>query len=171
VSELLDRIQREIRERLEASRAAVREHERLEAALHALGGAGSRATRAVRGSGRGARPSSAAAKRSGAKARSRKQSPAAPGTTKRGAPARAGDRASAKPRQPASPTGGGRSRPARRGGGRAASSVRTKKGQAARAGGPAAPVRKRAPRGANREAVLGVVGERPGVTARELAAA
>jgi hypothetical protein len=36
VSELLERIQREIRERLEASRAAVREHERLEAALHAL---------------------------------------------------------------------------------------------------------------------------------------
>jgi hypothetical protein len=37
VSELLDRIQREIRERVEASRAAVHEHERLEAALHALG--------------------------------------------------------------------------------------------------------------------------------------
>jgi hypothetical protein len=36
VSELLERIQSEIRERLEASRAAVREHERLEAALHAL---------------------------------------------------------------------------------------------------------------------------------------
>ena len=47
MSEVLDRIQAEIRERLEASRAAVREHERLEAALHALSDAGSRATRAV----------------------------------------------------------------------------------------------------------------------------
>src|SRR5215211_318083 len=55
VSELLDRIQREIRERLEASRAAVLEHERLEAALHALGDAGSRATRAVAGRDRGSR--------------------------------------------------------------------------------------------------------------------
>jgi hypothetical protein len=55
VSELLDRIQREIRERLEASRAAVLEHERLEAALHALGDAGSRATRAVTGRGRSSR--------------------------------------------------------------------------------------------------------------------
>jgi hypothetical protein len=44
VSELLDRIQREIHERLEASRAAAREHERLEAALHALGAAGAPAT-------------------------------------------------------------------------------------------------------------------------------
>jgi DNA-binding MarR family transcriptional regulator len=165
MSELLDRIQREIRERLEASRAAVREHERLEAALQALGGAGSRATRVVRGSGRGmsapVRPPSAAAKpSSSARARSRKQSPAVP---------RSG--ASAKARQPASATADGRSRPARRSGGRAARPSGTKKGQVARAAdaGPAA--RKRAPRGANREAVLVVVGERPGVTARELAAA
>src|SRR6266550_7081039 len=52
VSELLDRIQREIRERLAASRGAVLEHERLEAALQALGDAGARATRAVSSRGR-----------------------------------------------------------------------------------------------------------------------
>jgi IclR helix-turn-helix domain len=164
VSELLDRIRREIRERLEASRAAVREHERLEAALYALGGAGSRATRAVRGSGRDARaparPSSPAVKPSGARARSRQQSPAG---------RRSG--ASAKARQPASATADGRSGPARRSGSRAAASAETKKGQVPRAAGPATAARKRAPRGANREAVLSVVGERPGVTARELAAA
>jgi hypothetical protein len=45
------------------------------------------------------------------------------------------------------------------------------KGGVARAAGPARAARKRAPRGANRAAVLGVVGERPGVTARELAVA
>jgi len=50
VSELLERIRREIHERLQASRAAVREHERLEAAPHALS-AGSRATHAVTGRG------------------------------------------------------------------------------------------------------------------------
>ena len=55
MSELLERIQSEIRERLEASRAAVRERERLEAALHALSEAGSRATRAVTERGRSTR--------------------------------------------------------------------------------------------------------------------
>jgi hypothetical protein len=175
VSELLDRIYREIRERLEASRAAVREHERLEAALHALGDAGSRVTRPVRGSGGGtrapARASSAAAKRSSARARSRKQSPAAPDTVKRRTPARAGSRASAKTRPPASAAADGRGRPGRRSGSRAAASAATNKGRVARAGGPARTARKRAPRGANRAAALSVIGERPGVTARELAAA
>jgi MarR family len=43
VSDLLDRIHREIRERMTASRAAAREYERLQAALTALTGPGSRA--------------------------------------------------------------------------------------------------------------------------------
>jgi len=66
VSELLDRIRREIRERMEAGRAAVLEYERLEAALDALGDAGSQATRAVTGRGRGSRVSAAARRSSGA---------------------------------------------------------------------------------------------------------
>lgn len=97
--DLLERIQAEIRERLDASREAVREYERLRAALEALDGA--------------ARPASR------------------------------GDRSQATPVA--------RSRARRR----------------AKSGGS----RKRAPRGANREAVLQVVGERPGITASELAAA
>jgi hypothetical protein len=57
VSEMPDRIRREIRERLVATRAAVREHGRLEAALDALSDAGSRATHAVKGRGQSrARP-------------------------------------------------------------------------------------------------------------------
>jgi hypothetical protein len=97
--DLLERIQAEIRERLDASREAVREYERLRAALEALDGA--------------ARPASR------------------------------GDRSQATPVA--------RSRARRR----------------AKSGG----ARKRAPRGANREAVLQVVGERPGITTSELAAA
>jgi hypothetical protein len=65
VSELLDRIRREIRERLEASRAAVVEHERLEAALHALSNAGSRATRAVTDRGYSSRSSAPPPRSSG----------------------------------------------------------------------------------------------------------
>lgn len=107
MSELLDRIRREIRERIDAGRAAVLEYERLEAALRALSDAGSQATHAVTGRGQGS---------VGRRARS----------------ARAGKREAA---------------------------------------GAAAAGRKRAPRGANRAAVLEVIAERPGVTARELAAA
>jgi IclR helix-turn-helix domain len=141
VSELLDRIHREIRERLEASRAAVLEHERLEAALHALGDAGSR---------------------------KRSPRPAAAATAKRGARARAG-RASAKTRDAAGAVVDGGGRRAGRSGNGAASAGRAK-GRVARAAGPAR-AGKRAPRGANRAAVLRVTGERPGVTAPELAAA
>jgi hypothetical protein len=110
VSELLDRIRTEIRERLAASRAAVQEYERLEAALGALGGPGAEAARAVTG------------RRVG------------DGAAGRGGPAQAAGR------------GRGPSAAARRAGGRA-------------------------PRGANRAAVLRVVSERPGVTASELASA
>jgi hypothetical protein len=97
--DLLDRIAAEIRERLDASRAAVAEYERLEAARRALDGSDGSGSPAVR---------------------PRRQQ-------------------NAVPRQ-------------------------------RRAGGTAWRA-KRAPRGANREAVLRVVGERPGLTTAELAAA
>jgi DNA-binding MarR family transcriptional regulator len=175
VSELLDRIQREIRERLEATRAAVLEHERLEAALHALGDAGSRATRAVRGSGHGSRAagsaqrSTAAAKPSAARASARKQSSAAAGAAGRGASARAG-RAGASARRSSGATAGSKRERAREGAASGARSAPSRKERTAHAGA-AKPARRRAPRGANREAVLRVIGERPGVTAPELAAA
>jgi hypothetical protein len=174
VSELLDRIQREIRERLEASRAAVREHERLEAALHALGDAGSRATRAVTGRGdgarassRSARPSSSSRKPAGAAARSSKR--AAPGGVKRAATADGESGATASARRRSGAAAGGRGQRTSRGG--TAPATDAKKTGAGRATGGAAPARKRAAPGANREAVLRVIGERPGVTPRELAAA
>jgi hypothetical protein len=129
MSDLLERIQKEIRERLEASREAVREHERLEAALHALGDAGTRATRAVR------------TRRPGASAPA--PSPVAPAETSAGPPGPVSDAAAAAAAPAAKP---------------------------ARATKPRAAA-KRAPRGANRDAVLRVIGERPGVTTRELAAA
>jgi hypothetical protein len=97
MADLLDRIRSEIRQRLDESRAAVREYERLESALAALDGDGE--------------PVSAGAQTS---RRSRRR--------KRADPAH------------------GAARP-------------------------------RARRGANREAVLRVVGERPGVAVAELAAA
>jgi IclR-like helix-turn-helix domain-containing protein len=144
VGELLERIHREIRERLAASRAAVLEHERLEAALRALGDTGSNASRAVSGrggSGRApARAPGGAAKRTSAG--TGKRASAAPGTARRGASA--------------APAGA-----------RGASSAKGRRRSTRRTGG-ATPRRKRAPRGANREAVLRVIGERPGVSAREL---
>jgi hypothetical protein len=177
VSELLERIQSEIRERLEASRAAVREHERLEAALHALSEAGSRATRAVtergrstRAPSRSARPSSSSRKRASAAARSSKQA-AAPSKAKRTATAGAEGSVTARTRRRSGATAGGRGQPTRRGATGPAASAGIKKTGAARATGAATPARKRAARGANREAVLRVIGERPGVSARALAAA
>jgi hypothetical protein len=142
VSDLVDRIQREIRERLEASRAAVREHERLEAALRALGDTASRATRVVRGRG--------------------ESSPAAggaPRSSRTGKPSGARGRSDRQPSVTSRRSAGGRARPAA-----------ARKDPADRAGA-ATPARTRAPRGANRQAVLQVIGERPGVTAPELAAA
>jgi hypothetical protein len=174
VSELLDRIQREIRERLEASRAAVREHERLEAALHALGDAGSRATRAVTGRGDSARassfparPSSSSRKTVGAAARSSKR--AARGAAERAATADGGSGATAPARRRSGAAAGGRGQRTSRGG--TAPDAGAKQTGAGRVTGSAAPARKRAAPGANREAVLRVIGERPGVSARELAAA
>jgi hypothetical protein len=140
LSEFLERIQREISERLAVSRAAVREYERLEAALQALEGVGSRAVRAV-----GAR-----------------------GDAQR-TPARDAEPAPKRARVVTETVASNVREPARRvpAGGRAGAGGRTgakRRGRSASAGG-------RAPRGANRAAVLGVIGERPGVSVRELAAA
>ena len=66
------------------------------------------------------------------------------------------------------------SRQARGGRDAASRAARTSSGSvpsAPAAAGRAAPARKRAPRGANREAVLRVIRARPGVTPRELASA
>jgi hypothetical protein len=170
VSELLDRVRREIRERLESTRAAVFEYERLEAALDALGDTGSRATRAVRGSGRAARASQAArgsraAAKPSTRARTSERRSGASGTAERAGRGRSGAASASAGAAGAS----GRER-ARSGASGRTDSAHARSGVPAPAG-TAAPARKRAARGANREAVLRVVGERPGVTARELAAA
>jgi hypothetical protein len=132
VSELLDRIEKEIRERLAATRAAVLEHERLQAALQALTETGEEAARAVKGR---------VSRRS----------------TGGGAPRSASQPSVQRVASPAETT---------------AEPVPTAAPRARSAGQRKTPAaRPRAPRGANREAVLKVVGERPGVTSAELAAA
>jgi sugar-specific transcriptional regulator TrmB len=113
MAELLDRIEGEIRERLDASRAAVDEVERLQSALHALQ------------AGNGERPKPVNARRRRSRAATNTRAPAA-----------------ANKRAPA-PTS------------RASASAR----------------RQRAPRGANREAVLAAVRARPGVTPNEVSSA
>ena len=118
MSDLLDRIQREIRERRAASRAAMMEYDRLQAALDALNDADARSARTATGSaGRGTRASRTRASAVG-----------------EDSVARSGSR-------------GGIARPA------------SKRKQTSR----------RAPRGANREAVLRVLADRPGITTSELA--
>jgi hypothetical protein len=169
VSELLDRVRREIRERLEATRAAVFEYERLEAALHALGDAGSRATRAVRGDDRGSRAAEAAPRSRAAAKPSKSTRKQRPSTAKSGARASARDEPGAAAGGLAPSAAAQKPTAARRGAPKPRS-ARAKVGSPARAGA-ATPVRERVPRGANRDAALRVVGERPGVTARELAAA
>jgi hypothetical protein len=81
--DLLDRIRREIHERLDASRAAVREYAQLEAALRALGGDGvaGRAERAG-GRARAARWSQGRRSRSGEGAATAAAKRAAPGANR-----------------------------------------------------------------------------------------
>jgi hypothetical protein len=81
--DLLDRIRREIHERLDASRATVREYEQLEAALNALGGDGvaGRVERAG-GRGRAARRSQGRQSRSGEGAATAAATRAAPGANR-----------------------------------------------------------------------------------------
>jgi len=138
MSDVLDRIRRELQQRLESTRAAAQEHERVRAALEALEHA--------------ANPFEEATRRAAGEASRRG----------RGLVARAGaaqdESAAPNAREPATAD-----RPK-------ASSGPAKSKRRPPRGGTAKAVRARAPRGANREAVLSVVRERPGVTASELAA-
>jgi DNA-binding transcriptional ArsR family regulator len=189
MSELLDRIRHELQQRLETTRAAAQEHERVRTALEALEQAAKQVTDEASRRGRSlasrARPSSAgSATVAGASAARRSRASA--GRGKGGsATAESGTKAPA-PKRRASASGragtGSRKSGARSGAGRETSpSPSTPKsrtgapktrGRAATTGTPSPkPTRARAPRGANRAAVLAVVRERPGVTAGELAAA
>src|SRR5215216_4621960 len=169
MSDVLDRIRRELQQRLESTRAAAQEHERVRAALEALEHAVKPLEEVTR---RAAGGASKRGRRVAARARSA-SSPAGSATTGSGAatapttrPVRAGRRRATG--SAAKPTGTTRGR-------KAASASRTKaeagEREAAGARGTPRPARARAPRGANREAVLAVIRERPGVTASELAAA
>jgi hypothetical protein len=71
VPDLLDRIERELRQRLEATRAAKHEHDRLEAALRALDGASS-GSAASMASGRAARSAQGSRRRRASRARARR---------------------------------------------------------------------------------------------------
>src|SRR5829696_8266542 len=153
VSDVLERIRRELQQRLESTRAAAQEHERVRAALEAL----ERAVAPVEGVARRAAGGASPAKR---------------GSVRGGRAVRAHDGSASTP---APKRAAGSRRPTARGG-KAAAATTAKARPAAKPGGRARsstkqPAPARAPRGANREAVLTVVRERPGVTAGELAVA
>ena len=168
MSDVLDRIRRELQQRLESTRAAAQEHERVRAALEALEHAVKPLEEVTR---RAASGASKRGRRVAARARPA-SSPVGSATTE-------SDAATASPTRPARTArrrATGSRKSAGTGRGRKAASASTAKagaGETAAAGarGTAKPVRARAPRGANREAVLAVVRDRPGVTASELAAA
>ena len=159
MSDVLERIRRELQQRLESTRAAAQEHERVRAALEALEHA--------------AAPREKVARRAASGARQAKR-----GSTGRGRTVEAQDglARTGSPGSPAAAVGRatGSRKPAARGRKPAAAST-AKARSAVKSGGrarsQAKPAGTRAPRGANREAVLAVVRERPGVTAREVAAA
>jgi ribosomal protein S25 len=138
MSDVLDRIRRELQQRLESTRAAAQEHERVRAALEALEHA--------------ARPFEDATRRAAGEASRRGR-----GLVARARPGAQDDSAATKTRKPASARGP-----------KPSSGPATSKRQAQRRVS-ANSARARAPRGANREAVLSVVRERPGVTTSELA--
>jgi hypothetical protein len=167
MSDVLNRIRRELQQRLESTRAAAQEHERVRAALEALEHAVKPLENVTR---RAAGGASQRGRRVAARARP-VSSPDGSATT--------GSGAAAAPATPPPRTGqrraaGSRTPTATRRGRKTASASTAKAGDAAKAAGArgsAKPARARAPRGANREAVLAVVRDRPGVTANELAAA
>ena len=154
MSDVLDRIRRELQQRLEATRAAAQEHERVRAALEALEHATKPFEKATR---RAADEASRRGRGLAARARPASGRDSSTTTGADAQPRSSGARAKASGQRAAarSPEADGESAPKPR--------------SRARAG--AKPVRRRAARGANREAVLAVVRERPGVTARELATA
>ena len=189
MSEMLDRIRHELQQRLESTRAAAQEHERVRTALEALEKATKQVTHEASRRGRSlasrARPSSGGSATVAATPAARR-SRASAGSGKGGsATAESGTKAPA-PKRRASASGragtGSRKSGARSGAGRETSpspstpEARTgapkTRGRAGTTGTPSPkPTRARAPRGANRAAVLAVVRERPGVTAGALAAA
>ena len=164
MSDVLDRIRRELQQRLESTRAAAQEHERVRAALEALEHAVKPLEEVTR---RAASGATERGRRVAARAR-----PAGSATTESDA---ATDSAT-RPARTTRPAATGSRKSAGTGRGRKATSASTAKARGAAKsapGGPGTvkPVRARAPRGANREAVLAVVRDRPGVTTSELAAA
>jgi hypothetical protein len=165
MSDVLDRIRRELQQRLESTRAAAQEHERVRAALDALEEAAKPFERATR------RAASEAGRR-GRSLADRTRHTTSGGGLATGAANASGARTntttqhSSRARKTASATRGGS--PARSSKAKAELAVSKPRSRARAA---AKPARRRAARGANREAVLAVVRERPGVTTRELAAA
>src|SRR4051812_29687425 len=166
MSDVLEQIRRELQQRLDSTRAAAQEHERVRAALDAL----EHAVRPLEKVTRQAAGTASRRKRSPAgraRAAKTKEGSARGGSdTTAGRSGRSSDRSARR----------GMGSPQRTGGGRKAAAASTAKAGAAaktpaRASARTKPARARAPRGANREAVLAVVRERPGVTANELAAA
>src|SRR3954452_22172559 len=154
MSDVLDRIRRELQQRLEATRAAAQEHERVRAALEALEHA--------------TKPFEKATRRAAGKASRRGQNLAARARPASGRGGSITTAADAEPRSTSARANASVQRAAVRSP-KADGESESKPRSRARAG--AKPVRARAARGANREAVLAVVRERPGVTARELATA
>jgi DNA-binding transcriptional ArsR family regulator len=188
MSETLDRIRHELQQRLESTRAAAQEHERVRTALEALENATKQVTHEASKRGRSlasrARPSSGgsatvaatpAARRSHASARSGKGGSTAESGTKAPAPKRrtsASGRAGTGSRKSGARSGAGRETSPSPSTPKARTGKPNTRGRAATTGTPSPePTRAQAPRGANRAAVLAVVRERPGVTAGELAAA
>ena len=156
MSDVLDRIRRELQQRLESTRAAAQEHERVRAALEALEHAAKPFDQATR------RAASEAGRRSRSLASKARPTSSGGGSETstadvEGASSGATAQRAARPRKTGSAT-------------RARSADPTSKPQS-RSRAAAKPARQRAAPGANREAVLAVVRDRPGVTTRELAAA
>jgi hypothetical protein len=168
MSDVLDRIRRELQQRLESTRAAAQEHERVRAALEALEHAVKPLEEVTR---RAAGEASKQGRRVAARARPA-GSPLSSATTESDAATASATRPARTARSGAT----GSRKPAGTGRGRKAASASTPKARGAAKSAPGGrgtvkPVRARAPRGANREAVLAVVRDRPSVTTSELAAA
>jgi hypothetical protein len=167
MSDVLDRIRRELQQRLESTRAAAQEHERVRAALEALEHAVKPLEEVTRRAGSGA---TERGRRVAPRARPTGSPPSSATTESDAATASA-----TRPARTARPGATGSRKSAGTGRGRKTASASTAKargGKSAPGGrGTVKPVRARARRGANREAVLAVVRDRPGVTASELAAA
>src|SRR4051794_11144429 len=154
MSDVLDGIRRELQQRLEATRVAAQEHERVRAALEALEHA--------------IKPLERATRRAAGETGRRGRSLAARARPARGQDGSSTSAADAEPRSSSARANASMRRTAARSpqaDGQSESKPRP------RARASAQPVRRRAARGANREAVLAVVRERPGVTTRELATA